>query len=131
MRLLAVLVSFVLSACSAVPAYVPPPTYATQLSKAREGAKFAANEEKLVGPVEISGVREAHPLGKGPYILCIRGDNSRAGVRTYAVFFKGNDYVSSRMSVILDSCETQTFTSLGIGPFPGVKPPPGADQPPT
>jgi hypothetical protein len=129
-RLLAVFVSLVLTACSTIPAYVPPATYAPKFSKAREGAKFAANQEKLVGLVEISAVRKAHPLGDGPYILCVRGDNSRNGVRTYAVFFKNNDYVSTRMSVMLDNCETQAFTSLGIGPFPAAKPAPDADQPP-
>ena len=130
MRSSAVLVSMVLSACSTVPAYVPPPTYAPELSKALTGAKKAANEEKLAGPVEISAVREAHPLGSGPYILCIRGANSFTGMRTYAVFFKNNNYVSSRMSVMLDNCETQAFTPLGVGPFPLPKPDPDADRPP-
>jgi hypothetical protein len=129
-RLLAILVSLILSACSTVPAYVPPPTYAPKLSKARDGAMIAANEEKLAGPVEISVVREAHPLGSGPYILCIRGDNSSNGIRTYAVFFKNDEYVSTRMSVLLDNCEAQAFTSLGIAPFPGVKPASDAVRPP-
>jgi hypothetical protein len=118
MRLLAVLACLVLGACSA---YDMPPTYAPELSKAMEGAKKGANSEKLVGPVEISAVREAYPLGPGPYILCIRGTNSIVGTRTYAVFFKDNDYVSARMSVIIDNCEAQAFTPLGTGPFPGLQ----------
>jgi hypothetical protein len=141
MRLLAVLACLVLGACSA--AYDLPPVYAPELSKAMEGAKRGANAEKLVGPVEISAVREAHPLGLGPYILCIRGTNSIVGMRTYAVFLKNNDYVSARMSVIMDNCEAQAFTPLGTGPFPGLQPVPevqpgpvvqpvqGADRPRT
>jgi hypothetical protein len=37
------------------------------------------------------------------------------------VFFKDNDYVSARMSVIIDNCEAQAFTPLGTGPFPGLQ----------
>ena len=129
MRLLAVLACLVLGACFAV--YDLPPTYAPEPSKALEGAKKGANEEKLVGPVEISAVREAHPLGLGPFILCIRGVNPLTGTRTYAVFFKNNDYVSTRMSVIIDNCDAQAFTPLGIGPFPELKPAQGADKPHT
>jgi hypothetical protein len=141
MRLLAVLTCLFLGACSTV--YDLPPVYAPELSKAIEGAKRGANAEQLVGPVEISAVREAHPLGLGPYILCIRGTNSIVGMRTYAVFLKNNDVASTRMSVIIDNCETQAFTPLGTGPFPGlqpvpevqpgpvVRPPEGADRPRT
>ena len=129
MRLLAVLACLVLGACFA--AYDLPPTYPPEPSKALEGAKRGANEEKLVGPVEISAVREAHPLGPGPYILCIRGANSLTGMHVYAVFFKNNTYVSTRMSVMIDNCETQAFTPLGIGPFPEIKPVQDADQPRT
>jgi hypothetical protein len=60
MRLLLVLACFVLGACSAV--YDLPQTYAPEPSKATEGAKKGANDEKLVGPVEISMVRQADPF---------------------------------------------------------------------
>jgi hypothetical protein len=87
------------------------------------GAKTAANELKLVGPVEVSAVRQAHPLGPGPYILCIRGTNSLTGTHAFAVFFKNNDYVTTRTAVMIDNCEAQPFTPLGTGPFPeAVKP---------
>jgi hypothetical protein len=120
MRLFAVLACLVLGACSAV--YDLPQTYAPEPSKATEGAQRGANDEKLVGPVEVSAVRQAHPLGLGPYILCIRGTNPTVGTHTYAVFFKNNDYVSSRMSVMIDSCEAQAFIQLGSAPFPDTKP---------
>jgi hypothetical protein len=32
--------------------------------------------------------------------------------RPYAVFYKGNDYVTARMSVIVDRCEDQEFAPL-------------------
>ena len=128
MRLLTVLTCLVLGACSSE-VYDLPPVYAPELSKTIEGAKTAANEVKLVGPVEVSAVRQAHPLGPGPYILCIRGTNSLTGTRTFAVFFKNNDYVTTRTPVIIDDCEAQPFTPLGIGPFPeAVKPQPSQFQ---
>ena len=102
--------------------YDLPPVSAPDSEAATAAAKKASNEEKLMGSVEVSAVREAHPLGPGPYVLCLRGaESATAPRRTYAVFFKNNDYVAARMSVMIDSCEAQAFTPLGTGPFP---PPP-------
>jgi hypothetical protein len=117
MRVYVVLACFVLAACSSV--YDLPLVTAPDPEAATKAAKQASNEEKLVGSVEVSAVREAHPVSPGPYILCIRGAESATALhRTYAVFFKNNDYVGARMSVMIDSCEKQTFTPLGTGPFP-------------
>lgn len=98
--------------------YEPPAIIAPDQNSAIKGAKKAANEAKLVGAIEISTVREAHPLGPGPYILCIRGTNAVTGTRPYAVFFKSNEFVAIRSPVIMDDCERQVFGPLGIGPFP-------------
>lgn len=117
MRVFAVLACLVLAACSSV--YNLPPVTAPDPEAATKAAKKASNEEKLVGSVEVSAVREGHPLSPGPYILCIRGaESATKPSRTYAVFFKNNDYVGTRMSVMIDSCEKETFTPLGTGPFP-------------
>jgi hypothetical protein len=114
MRALIIMASFGLAACSTH--YDQPLVTAPEPAKAIEGAKKAAAEEKLAGPLEISAVREAYPLGpggSGPYVLCIRGAVSATGQRrTYAVFFKNNDYVETRMSVIIDHCEAEAFTPL-------------------
>jgi hypothetical protein len=114
MRVLIILACFGLAACSSI--YDLPVVSAPEPARAIEGAKKAAAEEKLIGPLEISAVRKAYPLGpggSGPYVLCIRGAESTTALRrTYAVFFKNNDYVGSRMSVIVDSCEAQAFTPL-------------------
>lgn len=124
MRFLAVLASLSLGGCSSQ-IYDLPAIQAPEMAVAIDGAKKAANEVKLVGPVEVSAVREAYPLGPGPYILCIRGTNSQTPARTYAVFFKNDAYIGTRSAVIIDQCETQTFAPLGTGPFTvAVKPPP-------
>jgi hypothetical protein len=112
------------SAIYDLPPIEVPATYAPQLSKAMEGAQKAANELSLVGPVEVSAVREAYPLGPGPYVLCIRGTGSSPVIRTYAVFFKNDTYVGTRSSVIIDSCDAQSFAPLGNGPFPLIQPKP-------
>jgi hypothetical protein len=91
--------------------YVPPS--APSPAKALEGARTAAEEEKLVGLIERSEVREADPpLGPGRYVLCLRGANNAR--RTYAVFFDNDEYKGSRMSVILDGCEKQAFTPMPL-----------------
>jgi hypothetical protein len=120
MRVFIVLTCFGLAACSSV--YNLAPVTAPDPETATKAAKKASNEEKLVGSVEVSAVREAQPVSPGPYVLCIRGAESATGPRrTYAVFFKNNDDLGARMSVMIDSCERQAYTPLGIGPFP---PPP-------
>jgi hypothetical protein len=117
MRVFVVLACFVLAACSSV--YDVPLVTAPDAETATKAAKKASNEEKLVGSVEVSAVQEAHPVSPGPYILCLRGaESATAPRRTYAVFFKNNDDVGTRMSVMIDSCEKQVFTPLGTGPFP-------------
>ena len=111
-----VLACFVLTACSSS-VYNPPPVSAPDAEAANKAAKKASDEE-LVGSVEVSAVREAYSASPGPYILCLRGaESATAPRRTYAVFFKNNDYVAARMSVMIDSCEAQPFTPLGTGPF--------------
>jgi hypothetical protein len=111
MRVLIILACLSLAACSTH--YDLPLVTAPEPAKAIEGAKKAAAEEKLVGSLEISAIREAYPLGPGPYVLCIRGAVSAKEVRrTYAVFFKNNDYVGARISVIIDHCESEAFTPL-------------------
>jgi len=40
---------------------------------------------------------------------------------TYGVFFKNNDYVGARMSIMIDSCEKQAFTPFRYGPLSTVR----------
>ena len=95
MRLTAILSLVVLAGCSStevvLPTIVVPEIAAPSQPSVTIGAQKAANEAKLVGPVDFSAVRKAYPLGPGPYFLCIRGTNAQAGTRHYAVFFKNND----------------------------------------
>jgi hypothetical protein len=124
MRWLAIFTCLAMGGCTSA-VYDLPPTHAPELYAAIEGAKAGANEARLLGPVEVSAVREAHPLAPGSHILCIKGINSLdPNPRTYAVFFKDNKYVTARSSLIMDDCDAQAFSALGNGPFAlAVKPP--------
>ena len=125
MRWFAVLGCLIFGSSWSTAEYGPLPISAPSPSAAMEGAKAAANDAKFIGPVEVSAVREAHPLGPGPYFLCIRGTtSSNLAPRIYAAFFKNNEYLTLRSLVALDNCETQPFFPLGTGPFPSVKPEP-------
>ena len=101
-----------------MPTIIVPEIAAPSQPRVTIGAQKAANEAKLVGPVDFSAVRKAYPLGPGPYFLCIRGTNAQAGTRHYAAFFKNNEYIALRSPVMIDECETQAYTPLGSSPFP-------------
>ena len=121
MRRIAIVSLLFLQGCSSTDVEIPPVVMPTVVSPTQSaaiiGAQKAANDAKLVGPVEISAVRKASPLGPGQYQLCIKGTNAQTGTRPYAVFFNNDTYVAMRSSVILDECDTETFTSFGTGPF--------------
>lgn len=118
MRWLLVLACLIFGGCSPT-VYDLPAVYAPEPSIAMDGARVGANEARLVGPVEVSATRESYPLEPGPYMLCIRGINTvTPGTYTYAVFFKNNKYITTRMSVMIDKCDAETYYLLGIGPFP-------------
>jgi len=122
MRWFATSVCLFLGNCSSSE-YIPPLINAPSPSAAMAGAKAAANDAKFVGPVEVSAVREAHPIGPGRYLLCIRGRvMPPSETLIYAVFFNNNEYLTLRKLVALDDCESQQFFPLGNGPFPSVRP---------
>jgi hypothetical protein len=121
-----------LAACSSGPDLPPldhsPPVMPT-MEEAIAVAHGAASAEKLVDPIEFSEARQAKSLGPGDYMLCIRGSRSPADPgRTYAAFFADGKFRDSRPSVILDECETQTYSPLpaatGATPAPAPNPAP-------
>ncbi|ANW05305.1 hypothetical protein LMTR13_05035 [Bradyrhizobium icense] len=114
MRLSWVPLCILLAACSSDPARLPSATIsAPDLSKVMESLKKAAAEAKLAEPHEISAPIRAHPISSVPWIICLRsGATELSRRRPLAVFYKGNEYVTTRMSVIVDRCESQVFTAL-------------------
>jgi hypothetical protein len=125
-RYCTILLALLLSACSSVrttePAYVP-----TSLPTEKAiGAAVAtiAKEAKLVTPLEISALRP-NDHGPGSFFVCVREVNPSPDKprRYYATFLDNDDYKGSRLSVIMDQCELQTY-----GPAPVAAP---AQPPPT
>jgi hypothetical protein len=120
MRILksAVLLNLLLSACSGTheieAIYVKPS--APSEAAVGSGVKKIAADAKLLDSLEISAVRPADH-GPGSYFFCVR----EAGIppnqprKYYSVFFDSDKYMGSRLSVILDKCEVQTY-----GPPPTV-----------
>lgn len=132
MRRFAAVLCASLGACSwSGPSDIPtgyvPPTPPPDPTVVIAVARNAAVVRKLVGVVEIAPIRVAYPLAPGVYISCIRGANSLNGNRqTYAIFFKGGETPEAlnsiladgglismtRMSVVYDDCERQTYVPL-------------------
>jgi hypothetical protein len=128
MRAFVVALSLLLGACSTspdleIPAYkAPGPPSASAVAK---GAKQAAGEEKLKGPIEVSEVRPADH-GNGSYFFCLREVTpSTPKPQTYVVFYNDDSYRSSRQSVLMEGCEAQSYA-----PLPDDKPAPAATPAP-
>jgi hypothetical protein len=112
----AVLLGLMLAACSSdlgLPAstYVSPspPTQKAIVAS----ATATAGEAKLAAPLQISAVRQTD-RGPGQYFICLREANPPPDKRQpyYSVFFDNDLYKGSRLSVIMDECETQAFSPL-------------------
>lgn len=127
MRFVAILLSLLLISCSGThttePIYVPP-SPPTENAIATAVATLA-KDGNLVGPLEISAVRPSDHA-PGSYFVCVRDvspspDKPR---RYYSTFFDNDLYRGSRLSVIMDQCELQTY-----GPAPVAAPPAEAVKP--
>src|ERR1700723_3319465 len=130
-RCCTILSALLLSACSSVnttePVYVrpPPPT------EKAIGAAVAqlAKEAKLVTPLEISALRP-NDHGPGSFFVCVREVNPPPDKprRYYSTFLDNNDYKGSRLSVIMEQLELQTY---GLAPVAApAQPPPTPDATP-
>ena len=75
--------------------------------------KTVATEAKLELPWEMSAPIDAPAISSARWLICLRSaasDESRR--RTYSVFFKNDDFVSSRISAVIEPCGAQAFTLL-------------------
>jgi hypothetical protein len=127
MRAFVVALGLMLSACSStpdleIPTYRPPaPPSEAAIAK---GARQAAGEEKLKGPIEISEVRHTDH-GPGSYFFCLRETNpSIPKPQTYSVYYDDDSYRSVRQSVLMESCGTQSYTPVADAPAPAATPTP-------
>jgi hypothetical protein len=116
-----------LSGCASAPelpelAYAPPsPPAETPVAAA---VAAIAKDASLVSPLEISAVRRSE-RGPGSYFVCVREINPPADKprRTYATFLENDVYKGSRLAVIMDQCELQTYGPAPVA-APAPSPPP-------
>ncbi len=64
----------------------------------------------LAGALEISGVRRIDSLKGASWVTCIKVQKFPLPPRYYAVFIQRDQLVDSRLSVVIDQCELQSFT---------------------
>ena len=120
-----------LSSCSSVnttgPVYVRPSPPTEKAIGAAVGA--IAKEAKLVTPLEISALRPSDH-GPGSFFVCVREVNPPPDKprRYYSTFLDNNDYKGSRLSVIMDQCELQTYSPAPVA-APAQPPPTPATTP--
>lgn len=79
-------------------------------------------ETKLGGAPEVSNIRASLAPAPGDWIICLKS-NADQSLR-YAVFFQDAQYLSSRMAVVIDRCDTGPY-----GPAPPPPPPPAIPAP--
>ena len=92
-----------------IPRYIPPSPPSAEAEI--KGVQKAAKEELLVGPIEISDIREVDN-GLGRYLVCVAGRRATGEIGYYSTYFENEDYKGVRPSVIYDFCERQSYRPM-------------------
>ena len=67
----------------------------------------------MVGPAEISNPRWVLGNKGWSWQVCVRFQD-RGHRRTYAVFFKGSEFLDERYAVLTDACDAQTYSEFDL-----------------
>ena len=78
----------------------------------------------LAGTLEISGVRRIDSLKGASWVTCIKAQKFPLPPRFYAVFIQRDQLVDSRLSVVIDQCELQSFSEFDWAVEANKPPPP-------
>jgi len=68
----------------------------------------------LTGPAEISNPRWVLANRGWSWQVCVRFQD-RGHQRTYALFFKGSEFLDERYAVLTDACAAQTYSEFDLG----------------
>lgn len=118
-RALPVLMALILSGCStellsgsASDISGPEPRMSPDIANRIAGVVGASDRK---GRMEVSAPRRADS-DKGPsWLYCVKTQTAGWGVpRYYTVFVQLDKVVQSRLSVMIDQCEVQSFTTLNF-----------------
>ena len=74
------------------------------------GTPSSAGPLSSAGPFEISGLRRVDSLKGASWLVCLRTESVPQLPRYYAVFLQKERVVDSRLSVLIDQCEQQTYS---------------------
>lgn len=102
-----------------------PPSYRFLVAiKLRE----IVGDNTKVGSLEISSPTRINSLRGASWMVCIKSTGALLLPRYYAVFFQRAQVVDSRLSVLIDQCELQTYApfdwaaeAASIPPTPPVR----------
>jgi len=72
--------------------------------------KEIVGNTSTIGPLEISAPTRVNSLRGASWMVCIKAQNGPLLPRFYAVFFQRAQIADSRLSVLIDQCELQTYT---------------------
>jgi hypothetical protein len=111
MRFPAALLCCGLAACSSFEGAALDPVKPPEAAAIAAWVKQTAKEAKLPDPLEVSSPSEAAMVSPGPWMVCMRSGAPDQRSR-YAIFFKNNDFLGSRLAVRIDGCAEATFAPL-------------------
>jgi hypothetical protein len=83
---------------------------APDVRKAVPNIKVVAGQYHLTGQLEIAGPIEAPVASTPPWIICLKSNVTPR--QTYALFYRADIYVSSRISTIGDRCDSQAYQPI-------------------
>src|SRR4029450_6572477 len=97
-----VVICLCLTACSSIETAPLDPGPPPDFLKVKPLLMRVANEYRIAEGLGVPGPIRANAPSSIPWIMCLRSASTPR--KTYAAFFKGDQYTGSRMSVIEDRC---------------------------
>ena len=85
--------------------------------------KTIVGDPENAGRLEIAGPRRIDALKGASWVVCLKAQKFPLPPRYYAIFIQRNQVVDSRLSVLIDHCELQSFSAFDFT-FDANNPPP-------
>jgi hypothetical protein len=85
----------------------PEPAYRFVIAN---GLAAIVGDPAKAGTFQISGARRVDSLKGASWVVCIKTQNFPLLPRYYAVFLQREHVVDSRLSVLIDQCELQSYS---------------------
>jgi hypothetical protein len=109
-----------LGGCSAselVQNWTPPPVADLSQPNYRrivaDNIKSIFPNQKLLGELEISGVRLVDHLKGAAWLTCLKLD-AHGTPQVYAIFIQADKIIDQRAGIVIDQCYKETYTPLEI-----------------